>query len=535
MCKTCTRIILHKLHTLYLKFLRACLSSACKNKNKQINVEEYVDKGKLTKSLNENVELFKDIFSDDDTLTIRHMENQQNTAVKCCILFIDGMIDVAVVNDNIIQPVVQNSMLKSHGDVLAHIQNQVLVTNSLQKTSEVQSLVKAILSGDTVLFAEGSAEALTISTKGVQSRAIEEPEAEKVVRGPREGFTEPLMTNLSLIRNKLVTPDLKFKFLTVGSKSGTKICICYLKSIANHKILNELYKRLDSIEIDGVMGSGSIAELIKDAAFSPLKTVGSTERPDVVAGKLLEGRIAILMDGTPVALTVPHIFVEYFQANEDYYINFYFSTISRLLRIIGFMLTVSVPAIYVALMTFHQEMIPTPLLISISAARQGVPFPTIVETLLLLIVFEILRETGTRMPTNIGQALSIVGALVLGQASVEAKIVSAPIVIVVAISGITSLIIPRIQGTALILRVIFLLLTSLLGFYGLIFGITGFLLHLCQIRSFGVPYMLYLTSLDPGDLKDTIVRAPLWYMNNRPKLIAVNNNKLRQGGGDKKT
>lgn len=504
-----------------------------KNKNRQINIEEYVGKGTLTKSLTENIGLFKDIFSDDDTLSVRHMENQQNTSIKCGILFIDGMIDVAVVNSNIIQPVVQNSTLKSTGDILANIQNQVLVSNIVQKTSDMQSLVKAILIGDTILFAEGSSEALIISSKGVKSRAIEEPEAEKVIRGPREGFTEPLMINLSLIRSKLITPDLKFKFRVVGSKSETKICICYLDNIVNHKILKELYKRLDCIDIDGVLGSGSIAELIKDASFSPLKTVGSTERPDVVAGKLLEGRIAIIMDGTPVALTLPHIFVEYFQANEDYYINYYFSTISRLLRIIGFILTVSVPAVYVALMTFHQEMIPTPLLISISAARQGVPFPTIVETLLLLIVFEILRETGTRMPTNIGQALSIVGALVLGQASVEAKIVSAPIVIVVAISGITSLIIPRIQGTALVLRVIFLLLTALLGFYGLIFGITGFLLHLCQIRSFGVPYMLYLTSLDPGDLKDTVVRAPLWYMNSRPKLIA-GNNKLRQGGGGKK-
>ncbi len=504
-----------------------------KNKNRQINIEEYVSKGTLTKSLTENIGLFKGIFSDDDTLTVRHMENQQNTSIKCGILFIDGMIDVAVVNGNIIQPIVQNSMLKSNGDVLAHIQNQVLVSNSIQKTSDMQSLVRAILIGDTVLFAEGSSEGLIIGSKGAQSRAIEEPEAEKVIRGPREGFTEPLMINLSLIRSKLITPDLKFKFRAVGTRSQTKICICYLDNIVNHKILKELYKRLDCIDIDGVLGSGTIAELIKDASLSPLKTVGSTERPDVVAGKLLEGRIAIIMDGTPVALTLPHIFVEYFQANEDYYINFYFSTISRLLRIIGFILTVTVPAVYVALMTFHQEMIPTPLLISISAARQGVPFPTIAETLLLLIVFEILRETGTRMPTNIGQALSIVGALVLGQASVEAKIVSAPIVIVVAISGITSLIIPRIQGTALVLRVIFLLLTALLGFYGLIFGITGFLLHLCQIRSFGVPYMLYLTSLDPGDLKDTVVRAPLWYMNSRPKLIA-GNNKLRQGGGGKK-
>lgn len=235
-----------------------------------------------------------------------------------------------------------------------------------------------------------------------------------------------------------------------------------------------------------------------------------------------------------MALTIPHLFIEYFQANEDYYINFYFSSISRLLRILGFMITVSVPAVYVALVTFHQEMIPTPLLLSISAARQGVPFPTIVETILLLFVFEMLRETGTRMPTNIGQALSIVGALVLGQASVEAKIVSAPVVIVVALSGITGLMIPRIKGAAIILRFVFLLLSAFLGLYGFIFGITGLLLHLCELRSFGIPYMLHLTSLDPEDLKDTAIRAPWWYMKYRPRLIAANN-RVRQAIGVKKS
>lgn len=505
-----------------------------KDKNKLKNADEQADLGKLSKSLAGNIDLLEEVFSDDDTLVVRNIENQLNTSIKCGILFIDGMVNIEVINENVIQPIVQNTLLKGFNDTIEHLQKQVIISNDIEKTSDVGSLVKAILAGNTVLFLDSSSEALVISTKGWQSRSVEEPETEKVIRGPREGFTESLLVNLSLIRRKLETPDLKFKYTKVGVESQTKVCICYLKSIANHKILSELKKRLDSINIDGIMASGYIAELIKDSPLSPLKTVGSTERPDIVAAKLLEGRIAIIVDGTPVALTIPHLFVEYFQANEDYYINYYFSSISRILRIIGFILTVSVPAIYVAVMTFHQEMIPTPLLMGISAARQGVPFPTIAETLLLLFVFEVLRETGTRMPTNIGQALSIVGALVLGQASVEAKIVSAPVVIVVAISGITSMMIPRIQGTAIVLRIIFLFLSAFMGLYGIIFGITGFLLHLCELRSFGVPYMLYLTSLDPGDLKDTMIRAPLWYLKYRPKLIAADN-KVRQPMEDKKT
>lgn len=504
-----------------------------KNKDRLKNYPGTVYSGSLCKSLTDNIDIFKEIFQDDDTLLIRCFENGINPSVKCGILFVDGMVNVEVINETIIQPIVQNTRLKpGHGNI-DQLRHRVIISNDVVKTSGIGELAKAIVTGNTVLFLDGCPEALVIGSRGWQSRAVEEPESEKIIRGPREGFTEPLLVNLSLIRRKMETPDLKFKFMTVGKETKTRVCICYLKSIANHKILGELTKRLESISIDGIMASGYVAELIKDAALSPLKTVGSTERPDVVAAKLLEGRIAVIVDGTPVALTVPHIFVEYFQANEDYYINFYFSSISRILRIIGFMLTVSVPAVYVALMTFHQEMIPSPLLISVSAARQGVPFPSIAETLILLFVFEILRETGTRMPTNIGQALSIVGALVLGQASVEAKIVSAPIVIVVAISGITSLIIPKMQGVAIVLRVIFLFLSAFLGFYGFIFGVTGFLLYLCKVRSFGVPYLLYMTSLDPEDLLDTVIRAPLWYMKSRPRLIAADNTKRETSNGKK--
>lgn len=505
-----------------------------KNKLNKIDQKTDFTELKLNQSLENNIKLIQNIFSEDDTLIVRYFENQMNTRIKCSIFFIDGMVNVEMINENVVEPFVQNTMLKYYDDTIINVQNQVIVSNDITKTADVSKLVKAIISGDTVLFIDGSSEGLIVSTKGWQSRTIEEPDTEKVTRGPREGFTEPLMVNLSLIRRKLETTDLKFKLKTIGTKSQTKVCICYLKGIANQKILNELIKRLDSIDIDGILASGYISELIEDASFSPFKTIGSTERPDIVAAKLLEGRIAVVVDGTPVVLTLPHLFVEYFQANEDYYINYYFSSINRILRILGFILTVTVPAIYLALVTFHHEMIPTPLLISISSARQGVPFPTIVETIVLLFIFEILRETGIRMPANIGQALSIVGALVLGQASVEAKLVSAPIVIIVAISGITSLMIPKIQGAAIIMRITFLLLSAFLGLYGLIFGIIGVLLHLCELRSFGVPYMLYLTSLDPRDLKDTAIRAPLWSKKFRPRLI-VSNNRVRQAINGKKT
>lgn len=487
----------------------------------------------LSKSLEANIKLLKNLFIDDDTLIIRRFQNQQNTDIKYCIFFIEGMVNNQLINEDIIKPIVlsSNPGSKSNIDI---IMNRVILSNNLEKTAEVTKLIEAIVNGNTVLLIEGEEDALTINTKGWNTRAIEEPQGEKVLRGPREGFNESIMMNLSMIRRRLQTHDLKFKFRVLGVKSHTKICLCYIDDIVNKKILDEVQKRLDTVNIDGIMASGYIQELIMDSPWSPFKTLGATERPDIVAAKLLEGRIAILVDGTPVALTIPHIFIEYFQANEDYYTNFYYSSISRLIRILCFIITTSLPATFNALITYHQEMVPTPLIMSIAAARQNVPFPSVIELLGLLLVFEILRETGTRMPTYIGQAFSIVGTLVIGQAAVEARFVSAPMVIISALTGITGLAIPRIKGAAIILRFTFLLLASILGLYGYIFGVIGLLILLFDMRSFGVPYMLNLMNLNAEDIKDTAIRAPWLYMKYRPKFIAANNRIRNTSGGKKK-
>lgn len=487
----------------------------------------------LSKSLENNIETIKEIFNNDDTLIIRQFENQYNSRLKYCIFFIDGMVNTEIINENIIAPIVTNSTIKSGHKIIHTLQYQIIISNQILKTNSFVKLIEAIINGDTILFVDGSSEALIINTKGWKTRAIEEPPSEKVLKGPREGLTESVIVNLSMIRRKVSSNNLKFKFVVLGKETRTKACICYVEEITNEKILDELYKRLNSFDIDGALGTNYIQEFIKDEPLSPFKTIGSTERPDVVAAKLLEGRIAIVLNGTPVAITLPYLFIEYFQANEDYYLNFYFGSIGRLLRILGFIITTSVPAVYLAFITFHQELIPTQLLLSISAARKGVPFPTVVELIGLLTVFEILREAGTRMPAYIGQALSIVGALVLGQAAVQARFVSAPIVIIVAMSGITGLMIPAISGISIIARTILLLLSSALGLYGYVFGMLGIGIHLFSMRSFGVPYMSNVTSMKLQDLKDTFIRAPWWYMEYRPKFIASKNLRRKAFGGKK--
>lgn len=508
------------------KIIRANEHLSCNSKSQQTI--------QLCKSLDKNISLIKKVFHKDETLMDRQFQNKYLAEAKCAVLYVKGLVNIEMINENIIEPILRNDLRDgiSQNNLLEELQNKVILCNDITLINDINKIFLLILSGDTLLLLNGYNSGLIIHTKEWPARSPDEPNSEMVIRGPREGFTESIIMNLGLIRRKLKTPDLKFIFKELGTRSNTKICICYLEELADPKIVRELDYRLNQVSIDGILDSGYIQEIIKDSPFSPFKTIGNTERPDVVAGKLLEGRVAVIVDGSPSVLTLPFVFVENFQTSEDYYHNYYMGSINRLLRIIGFILTISAPAIYVALITFHQEMIPSMLLISIAASRQDVPFPTIIEVMGMLLVFEMLRETSIRMPSSIGQATSIVGALVLGQAAVDARLVSSAMVIVVGFTGITGLLIPKIKGASIVFRLLFLLLVSILGLYGYIFGLIGLLLLLFSMRSFGIPYMQNIGSLKTQEAKDVIVRAPWWYMDYRPQMIGAKNSirqKLKRG------
>lgn len=487
---------------------------------------------KLSKSLEENLNVFREAFNDDDGLIIRFFTNQEQDKVKFCILYIDGMVDVEKANRNIIQPVIQSTLPKNFEGNMDMILEQVVLSNHVEKLCDFDELTSKILRGESILLMDRCDEALTIYTEGWKSREITEPENEKVQRGPREGFVEPISINLTMIRRKLPTPNLKVKNMVIGIQTKTKISICYLDDIVNKQILNELLNRLNKIDFDSILESGYILEFIEDSPNSPFDTIGSTERPDTAASLMLEGHIIIVIDGTPTVLSVPFLFEEYFKTNEDYYINFYFSSISRMLRVLSFFITILLPAFYVAILTFHQEMIPSPLLFSLSAAREGIPFPTVIETLGLLVVFEILREVGMRVPMQIGQSLSILGALVLGTAAVEARIVSSSVIIVIALTGLSGIMSIRIKGPAIVIRFILVFLAGFLGLYGMLWGVMALTLHLCSLRSFGVPFLMSFTSLQPRDIRDTVIRAPLRFLKRRPAFIS-GKNKMKMGEAEK--
>lgn len=483
---------------------------------------------KLVNSLDDNIKILENIFINDKTITYRELLIGNPKGIRCMLVYINGMAGSQRINEDIIKPLLLSDIsCVNHSEFIDFLLQKILFTGNNKKSSSFDNIVNGIIYGKSMLFIDGLAEVISMDTTGWQTRSISEPQSETIVRGPREGFTESLNLNLTLLRRRLITPNLKFKFMRIGKQTKTQVCVCYIEGIAKEPILNELLIRLNNIEIDGILDSGYVEELIKDAPYSPFRTVINTERPDVVAGKLLEGRFAVICDGSPVVLTLPSIFVEIFQSNEDYYDNFLFSSFVRSLRWLSFFIGTSVSAIYVALVTFHQELIPTPLLLSIYSARQGVPFPSIVEVMGMMIVFEILKEAGLRMPKHIGGAISIVGALVLGDAAVNARLVSSPVVIITALTGISSLMLPQALGIVVI-RIIFLLLSSFLGLYGYIFGVMGLVLHMMSIRSFGVPYMINVPSFSTQDIKDTVIRAPWWNMYLRPKLFSKNNRRLKK-------
>jgi len=484
-----------------------------------IEAEILIEKG-LSHELRDNIKLFKQLFAEDNTFILREIENRNDPDIHCCLMFMDGMIDVNIINENVIKPINTYSR-KTNEDLFKVLSTQVVQTNSIIASEDINMMLESILYGDTLLLVQGYRSAMIINTKGWKTRSIDEPDLEKVFIGPREGFTESLMLNLSLIRRKILTNDLKFTFRVFGTRTRTKVCICYIKGIVHDSILAELERRLDTIDLDGILGAEYIREFITDAPLSIFNTMYRTERPDTVAGKLLEGRIALLVDGNPSALTLPCMFIENIQANEDYYLQYQASSFNRILRIIALFISTCLPAIYLSLITFHQEMIPTKLLISISNARQGIPFPSIIELLILLIIFDIIREAGTRMPSTIGQAFSIVGALVLGQSAVEARFISSPIVIIVAFTGITSLMLPKMINTIILARFALLIISSMLGLYGFLFLSTAIAIHAFSLRSFGVPYMSYIMTFEKEDIKDTVIRMPWWYMNLRPRMIAI--------------
>jgi spore germination protein KA len=479
--------------------------------------------------IDENIGRLKELFRGSFDLILREFTIGDNpdTSIKCAVVFLNGLTAKEMIEQNILQPIILNTQIskeqseKGIEEVSRDIMHSIVTIMEIVPVYKLEKAVNAILSGKSVFFVDQLNLVYDMDTRGWRDRSVSEPTTESVVRGSREGYTETLITNTALLRRRLKTPDLTLEVMQIGALTQTDVVVGYIKNIVDEGVLDEVKKRLQTIDVDAILDSGYIEQYIEDRALSLFHTIGNTEKPDVTAAKLLEGKVVIMVDGSPNVLTVPCLFIESFQTCEDYYMRPWYASFIRLIRLLSFFIVLYLPGFYVAVQTFHQDLLPTHLFITMAASKEGVPFPSFLEIFIMAIVYEVLKDAGVRMPKPIGQAVSIVGALVLGEAAVNAGFVSNPAVMITAISGIAGFVIYSLNDSLTILKIILIILGAFSGFYGIVIGSLFILIHLLSIKSFGVPYLSPIAPRNTrGLLKDTAIRAPLWILHPDPNSIS---------------
>ncbi|MEC1180310.1 spore germination protein [Metasolibacillus meyeri] len=482
----------------------------------------------LSTSLQNTLDTIKRTTGFSDDMIVRQLFIGEAAKQSVAIVYIEGLVNKADITNTLLEPIMgllTDQVEENIEKTTDYLKQYCLTIGNVEEIKKFATLYSALFNGSAIILVDGLAIALATNIKDAKDRPVMEPATESVIRGPRESFTETLRTNTALLRRKIKNPNLWIQTKIIGSVTQTDVAVIHINGIANEKIVQEVLDRLNQIDIDGILEGGYIESLIQDTQFSLFPTMYTSERPDVIAGELLEGKVAIMVDGTPFVLIVPSLITSFLQSSEDYYSNAIVTSLIRLLRIAAILISLVAPAFYVAVTTFHQEMLPTPLLISIASQREGIPFPAVIEALLMELAFEVLREAGLRMPRTIGPAVSIVGTLVIGEAAVTAGIVSAVTVIIVALTAICSFIFPSygLSNSVRVLRFPFILLAGGFGLYGVMIGILALVLHLCSLRSFGIPYMSPFAPLILEDQKDAVLLFPRKFLTKRPRLVNQTN------------
>lgn len=446
-------------------------------------------------------------------------EAGQNKASLC---FLKTMLKQSQLNDQIVVPLLnaKNAEIQTSDQLLEYIK-RAFPGVPYKKADSFHQAAWAILTGYAILLIDGVPLIISFEIGNTENRAITEPSTQTIIRGPKDGFVESLQTNVSLLRRRIKNPHLRFEPFIIGKDTRTTVLIGYIDGITNEEIIKEIRKRLSGIDTSYILDTGNIEEYISDKTLTPFPLVYNSERPDSIAGHMLEGKVAIIMDGSPFVLTVPAVLTDFFEVSEDYFQPYFMASFIRIIRYIAFMIALLLPSLYVAISTFHHELLPTELLISVQAQREGVPFPAVVEILIMELTFEVLREAGVRMPRAVGQTVSIVGALVIGQAAVEAGIVSNVLVIVVAFTAISNFVSPiyNFSISTRLLRFALIFAASVLGLYGVLLSLVIMVIHLTSLRSFGVPYLAPVAPFKPIDHQDVFFRFPIWSNITRPTFL----------------
>lgn len=493
--------------------------------------EKKQQKALIPKDMDTLLEGLKETFKDCDDVIFKEFNVGQEQKYRYLMVNIDGLADKMLVNNFVLEPLMLEAReLKPSGEGIRSrlfelTKNGNLAVTELKESDDLNDAVISILAADTVVFLDGYERCIVIGTKFWPARGPQEPKTEGVVRGPSDGFVETMRFNTALVRRRIRDPKFKVKQKRVGVRSVTDIAILYIEDIVNKDLLQKVNERLEDIDIDAILESGYIEQLIEDNIFSPFPQIQSTERPDTVAGAVLEGRVAILVDNSPFALIVPTTLFTLLHSAEDYYQRWIVSSLVRVVRVAAAILSLILPAIYIAVTSFNPDIIPFRFAMSIAGSREGVPFPAFVEAIIMEATLELLREAGVRLPDPLGATIGIVGGIVIGQAAVTAKIVSPIMVIIVSVTAISSFIIPNygLNAGFRLLRFTLMILASFLGLYGIMLGLIAILIHLVNLKSFGVSYLAPFSSASVRDFKDSVVRFPLETFIYRPEFLQVGN------------
>jgi spore germination protein len=482
----------------------------------------------LNSSITQNLERIRQEIGQNSDLRFREFQ-LGHTEIHLAVIYIDGLSDANLINQYILNGLMLGGprldhaehSLRDAGELKQFIKNRAVSICDCKEVHSITDLTTKIMLGSIGLLVDGLQEAFILGGNIGKSRSMDEPPSEALIRGPRLGFIENLSDNTALLRRLGKTKSLTINSFQVGERSKKDLAIAYLQDVVDPKLLEEVKHRIKKITIDDVQESGYVEQLIEDDFLSPFPQVQSTERPDRVLAALMEGRIAILLDGTPFVLIVPVTFSMLLQSPEDYYERWMVGSLIRMLRYFSAFVSLFTPAIYIAFISFHQGLIPTKLIFSMAATREGVPFPPLIEALIMEVSIEVLREAGLRLPKPVGQSLGIVGGLIIGEAAVQAGIVSPIMVIVVAVTAISSFSLPQYSSAIALrmLRFIAMLFSAVLGLYGVVLFFLLIASHLVRLKSFGVPYLSPLAPTRYIDWKDFIFRAPLFLMKRRPKLL----------------
>lgn len=469
----------------------------------------------LTGTLKTDKEAIKKILSAEDIFTFDFIAAG---GIQFCVIYADAITDKELLSEQVIQPMRAYTGGKKCADV-----SLAVPSPELKKNNDVSALCEEILSGNPVLIWEGADEAIVAGTKKVFPRAVAEPPTDVTIKGPREGFIEDLKINTSLVRRRLKTEKLQIETVQVGRLSNTAVALCYLEGTSVESVLKSVKERLSKIDIDYIPDSSYIARFLAERGYSLTKQVGTTEKPDIFCAKIAEGRVGILVDGTPIALTVPYLIMEDFQASEDYFVPPYRATFTRVLRFLALFIAIYLPAFYIAAQLYKLQLFPVKLLLTISGSIRNIPLTPSLEMLLVLLVLEVLNEASIRMPKYVGMALSVVGALVLGETAVSAGFVSTPAIIIIAFSGIGLYTVPNLIEETSVLRLAMLLVAGSIGTYGIMLLTAFILLYLTATESFSKPILEPFSPLIGRDLRDSVIKYNLTSLSERPRSIGSKN------------